>query len=173
MTIEAEQSGSMSLKAVLHELGFTLVTGVPDSPLAPLVGELGEGCDFGTWYVPGVREDACLAFAAGESLAGGLPLIFMKSAGFAGCLDVATSLLQIYGLPAVLLVSWAGHAGLDVPHHNVIGVPLPELLNALSIPYFRAPIGDLRLLREALSLAAVRAFEVSSLTAVLAIPEGL
>jgi sulfopyruvate decarboxylase subunit alpha len=152
--------------------GFTLVTGVPDSPLAELADAL-ERMERHDYYRPGAREDACLAFAAGAALAGARPLVFMKSAGFGSCVDVLTSLVQVYRIPTVLLVSWAGHAGRDVPHHNVIGEPLEALALALGIPVRQAPMSDPDALGTALRAAACDARELGGAAAVFGIPEGL
>ena len=165
--------GSILVKEIIAS-GFTLVTGVPDSPLANLLHALElERPDRPGFYRPGAREDACLALAAGAALGGGSPLVLMKSAGFGNCVDVLTSLVQVYGLPVVLLVSWAGHAGRDVPHHNVIGEPLAELAGALGIPVRQALLSDPFALGSALRGAATDARQLPGAAAVLGIPEGL
>lgn len=152
--------------------GFTVVTGVPDSPLADLADAL-ERVESRDLYHPGAREDACLAFAAGAALAGGLPLVFMKSAGFGNCIDVLTSLVQVYRIPMVLLVSWAGHAGRDVPHHNIIGEPLEALASVLGVPVRQAPMCDPDAVAAALRAAALDARKLRCAAAVFGVPEGL
>lgn len=154
--------------------GFTFVTGVPDSPLSNLVRALESHAAYRPdFYEPGVREDACLALAAGVALGGGIPLVLMKSAGFGNCIDVLTSLIQVYGIPVVLLISWAGHAGRDIPHHNVIGEPLEDLARVLGIPVHQAPLGDPRQLGSALRAGISDARHVLGAAAVFGIPEGL
>ncbi|MFT4083913.1 MAG: thiamine pyrophosphate-binding protein [Nocardioides sp.] len=164
------------LVAIAARVGFTLVTGVPDSPLsefASALSALAPARPGGLDYVPGTREDSCLAVAAGEALAGGRPLVFMKSAGFGNCLDVLTSLVQVYSIPVVLLVSWAGHAGRDVPHHNVIGEPLQALCDAVGLPTRVAALDDAADLELQLMAAAEAAARTSGPVAVLGIPAGL
>lgn len=165
-------SPASTLSDEILACGFSLVTGVPDSPLAPLADAL-ERLDRPGFYRPGAREDACVALAAGASLAGGTPLVFMKSAGFGNCVDVLTSLVQVYSIPMVLLVSWAGYAGRDVPHHNAIGEPLESLARALDIPVHPAPLADPRAVGAALRAAMTSARHRPGAAAVFGIPEGL
>lgn len=152
--------------------GFDFVTGVPDSGLARFLTELERHYRAGC-YVPGTREDNCVALAAGSYLAGATPLVFMKSAGLGTCADALTSLAVVYRIPMVLLVSWAGYAGRDIPHHNVIGQPAPALLHALGVPVrrsrFAEPADVAAQLRSARLLAEERRVPV----AVLCVPEGL
>jgi len=150
--------------------GFDVVTGVPDSPLASLTIALEKSNDF---YYPGLREDACLAWAAGTYMAGRVPLVIMKSAGFANCLDSLTSLVQVYRMPIVLLISWAGYQGRDVPHHNVIGEPLKGLLEILGIPANEASLADPRATGAALTTALYLARERRGTAATLGIPDWL
>lgn len=166
--------GGNDLVTEVISSGFTLVTGVPDSPLANFVRALHlEGAHRPGFFRPGVREDACLALAAGVALGGGIPLVLMKSAGFGNCVDVLTSLIQVYGIPVVLLISWAGYAGRDVPHHNVIGEPLEDLARVLGIPVRQAPLGDSRKLGSALRGGISDARHAPGAAAVFGIPDGL
>jgi sulfopyruvate decarboxylase subunit alpha len=152
--------------------GFDFITGVPDSGLADFLEEL-EGHDRVACYVPGTREDNCVALAVGSYLAGATPLVFMKSAGLGTCIDALTSLALVYRIPLVLLVSWAGYDGRDIPHHNIIGQPASGVLRALGIPVrqcrFAEPAGVAVQMRAALREARRRRCPV----AVLGVPEGL
>jgi phosphonopyruvate decarboxylase len=150
--------------------GFDVVTGVPDSPLAPVTIALEKSENL---YYPGLREDTCLAWAAGTCMAGRVPLVMMKSAGFANCLDSLTSLVEVYGLPIVLLISWAGYRGRDIPHHNVIGEPLKGLLEILGIPAIETSLADPQAVGAALAAALSLARERRGAAAILGIPEGL
>ncbi|MFC6084150.1 thiamine pyrophosphate-binding protein [Sphaerisporangium aureirubrum] len=121
--------------------GVTFVSGVPDSALAPLTGELAEGHQ-GIAYLPATREDNAVALAVGAWLGGASPLVFMKSMGLGNATDALTSLAQVYGVPLPLYVSWHGYLGRDVPHHNVLGEVLADVLAALRIPVVRHVMGE-------------------------------
>lgn len=116
----------------LIEAGFDFVTGVPDSDFIDLIADLESGRD-GLPYACATREDNALGLAAGACLSGASPLVFMESSGLGNTVDAITSLAMVYSLPLVLLISWAGYKGRDLPHHNAIGIPLPNLVAALGL----------------------------------------
>jgi phosphonopyruvate decarboxylase len=156
----------------IRAAGFTFVTGVPDSGLARLTDELERAPDDG-WHAPGTREDVCVALAVGAYLAGRSPLVYMKSAGLGTAVDALTSLAKIYEIPVVLLVSWAGYRGRDIPHHNVIGEAVVPLLDALGMPTRLARLDDPE--QFAARLAEIARVSRGRLVpgALLGIPEGL
>jgi phosphonopyruvate decarboxylase len=152
--------------------GYDFVTGVPDSYLHGFLGALERHERAGECYLPGTREDNCVGLAVGAHLAGATPLVFMKSAGLGTCIDALTSLALVYRTELVLLVSWAGHDGQDVPHHNVIGEPAPAVLEALGIPVLRCRFGDTAEVAAQLRAARRTAADVRRPVAVLCAPEG-
>ncbi|MER5887195.1 thiamine pyrophosphate-binding protein [Streptomyces sp. NPDC001941] len=161
--------------ALIDELfatGYDFVTGVPDSFLSGFLTALAAHERAAECYLPGTREDNCVGMAAGAYLAGASPLVFMKSAGLGTCVDALTSLAIVYRVPLVLLVSWAGHDGRDVPHHNVIGEPAPAVLRALGIPSLRCRFGDFQGIAAQLRGAREQAALVGGPVAVLCAPEG-
>ncbi|GFH38982.1 thiamine pyrophosphate-binding protein [Streptomyces pacificus] len=160
---------------LIHEVfaaGYDFITGVPDSHLAGFLEALAAHERADECFSPGTREDNCVALAVGAYLAGAMPLVFMKSAGLGTCVDALTSLALVYRVPMVLLVSWAGHDGRDVPHHNVIGRPAPAMLQALGIPALRCRFGDTADIAEQLRAAQRQAVVARGPIAVLCAPEG-
>ncbi|MFD0391969.1 hypothetical protein ACFQ3Z_01295 [Streptomyces nogalater] len=95
----------------------------------------------------------------------------MKSAGLGTCVDALTSLALVYRIPVVLLVSWAGHDGRDVPHHNVIGHGARHA-QALGIPVLRCRFGDTAEIAEQLRAALKEAVFAGGPVAVLCAPGG-
>lgn len=158
------------LLAEIVDSGFTFVTGVPDSGLASLCCVLDRD-HWGGLYLPGTREDNCVALAVGAHLAGHAPLVFMKSAGLGTCVDALTSLVAVYRVPLVLLVSWAGYAGRDVPHHNVIGEVVEPLLEALRVPVHRVFLGDPASVGRGLRAARDAAGRHRTAAALLGVPD--
>ncbi|HEU4730030.1 MAG TPA: thiamine pyrophosphate-binding protein [Kofleriaceae bacterium] len=168
----AELAHGDALVAAIVEAGFRFVTGVPDSALAGMCSAL-DRQHRGQLFLPGTREDNCVALAAGAQLAGTTPMVFMKSAGLGTCVDALTSLVEVYRIPLVLLISWAGYAGRDVPHHNVIGEVLEPVLEALRIPARPARLGDPADVARALRAAREAAERDRTVVAVLGIPADL
>ncbi|MFF3976342.1 thiamine pyrophosphate-binding protein [Streptomyces sp. NPDC001828] len=152
--------------------GYDFITGVPDSHLAGFLSALEQHERAADCYLPGTREDNCVGLAVGARLAGATPLVFMKSAGLGTCIDALTSLALVYRIPLVLLVSWAGHDGRDVPHHNVIGQPAPAVLEALGIPVLHCRFSDSAGVAEQLRTAHEESAAFRGPVAVLCAPDG-
>ncbi|HWP64298.1 MAG TPA: thiamine pyrophosphate-binding protein [Candidatus Limnocylindria bacterium] len=114
--------------------GFDFFTGVPCSLVGSVIAELERR---GTYFGE-TREDAALGVAAGACLAGRLPVVIMQNSGLGVSLNALGSLLALYELPVLLLVTWRGYRGQDAPEHLVMGEVLPRLLDLFAIPH-RAP----------------------------------
>jgi sulfopyruvate decarboxylase TPP-binding subunit len=97
----------------------------------------------------------------------------MKSMGLGNAIDALTSLAGVYELPMVLYLSWAGHAGRDVPHHNALGEVLEPVLTALRIPYTRQVIGRTGELAEGMRRAVATARSHGGPVALLGVPAAL
>jgi phosphonopyruvate decarboxylase len=122
-----------ALCALLHVHGIDLVTGVPCSLLQDVIAVLER--DRRAPYVAAVREDAALGVAAGAWLAGRRPAVIMQNSGLGTALNALASLSLLYGLPALLLVTWRGWRGKDAPEHILMGEITPSLLDLLGVPY--------------------------------------
>jgi sulfopyruvate decarboxylase subunit alpha len=127
------QAGSLSgdeLARALRAHGFDFFTGVPCSLVASLITALEPH-----GYVAETREDAALGLAAGAALAGRRPLVLMQNSGFGVSLNAIGSLQDIYALPCLLVVTWRGYEGKDAPEHLVMGKAMPQILDAMRIPW--------------------------------------
>lgn len=167
--------GNVTLLKLIHAAGIRFVTGVADSAFLELIAEL-ERSELNQSYVLATREDNAIALAVGAFLAGDQPLVFMESSGLGNAIDALTSLAIVYGIPLVLFIGWAGYKGRDVPHHNVIGEPLPSLLEALGVPTLEVGLNDsdeFTTVAIAIEEAVVRANAAGRPVAVLGIPKDL
>lgn len=118
------------LARLLGQHRFDVFTGVPCSLIQSLIAALdGEAA-----YLPAVREDVAVGLAAGAWLAGRRPVVLMQNSGLGTSLNALASLSLMYGLPALLLVTWRGHAGQDAPEHILMGQITRPLLDLLGIP---------------------------------------
>ncbi len=119
--------------ALLRELGITFATGVPCSSLKDVFVRLErEPADR---YVPAVREDAALGFAAGAWLGGRKAAVFMQNSGLGVCVNSLAQLHVHYGIPCLLVVSWRGYGGKDAPEHLVSAGVMFKILDALEIAH--------------------------------------
>ena len=121
------------LAALLDGSGFDFFTGVPCSLVEDLIAAL-EHHPQAPW-LPAVREDVAVGLAAGAWLGGRRPVVVMQNSGLGTSLNALASLSLMYGLPALLLVTWRGYAGKDAPEHILMGEISPQLLDLLGIPF--------------------------------------
>jgi phosphonopyruvate decarboxylase len=68
----------------------------------------------------------------------------MQNSGLGTSLNALASLSLMYGVPALLVVTWRGHEGNDAPEHLLMGDITPRLLDLLHIPSRRLGPGSLQ-----------------------------
>jgi phosphonopyruvate decarboxylase len=119
--------------ARLDRHGFDFFTGVPCSLIEDLIAVLEHGAR--APYVAAVREDAAVGVAAGAWFGGRRPVVLMQNSGLGTSLNALASLSLMYGLPALLVVTWRGFGGKDAPEHILTGEISPRLLELLGVPY--------------------------------------
>ena len=128
---------SDKLLDLLIEQKFDFLTGVPDSIFKHFLIDANNDTRFE--HVITSNEGESCAIAAGYHIGcGKVPLIYMQNSGFGNCVNPLTSLLdpKIYGIPALLCISWRGLPGThDEPQHKRMGDTLPGLCSLLDIPY--------------------------------------
>jgi phosphonopyruvate decarboxylase len=121
------------LAALLERHRFDFFTGVPCSLVEDVIAVLEQGSR--APYIAAVREDVAVGMAAGAWLAGRRPCVLMQNSGLGTSLNALASLSLMYGLPALLVVTWRGHGGKDAPEHILTGAITPNLLELLGVPY--------------------------------------
>ena len=119
--------------ALVEAEGYDFFTGVPCSLISGLIATLERHPRLP--YVPAVREDVAVGLAAGAWLAGRRPMVLMQNSGLGTSLNALVSLSLMYRLPALLLVTWRGHAGRDAPEHLLMGEISPGLLEMIRVPH--------------------------------------
>ena len=126
-------SASQRFLDALEENGFNFFTGVPCSLFAGVTRILDREPRYG--YISAVREDSALGLAAGAYLGGRQPVVFMQNSGLGVSVNALVSLNQIYGIPALIVVSWRGQDGKDAPEHLIMGAVMEDFLRLLKIPF--------------------------------------
>ncbi len=113
----------------LVKKGIENFIGVPDSTMKYFVDE---GLKKKRITVA-TREEEAIGIAVGMSLSQSPSLVFMQNAGFANSLSTITSLVQLYKIPVIFLISWRGYLKNDAPEHTKIGRIQPSLLKSLNL----------------------------------------
>jgi len=111
---------------ILKQHGVQHGAGVPCSFFTPLVNYM--TVDPGLDYVSATSEGEAVAIAAGLTTAGKPAFALMQNSGLGNAVNPITSMLYIYKMPVVLLVSHRGEPGKpDEPQHELMGQITEEL----------------------------------------------
>ena len=121
------------LASLFPRHGFDFFAGVPCSLLEGVIAALER--DRRTPWIAAPREDAAVGLAGGAWLGGRRPAVLMQNSGLGTSLNALASFSLMYGLPALLLVTWRGFGGKDAPEHILTGAITPSLLELLGIPH--------------------------------------
>src|SRR5687768_6608282 len=114
-----------------HRIDFTC--GVPCSLIEDAIATLEHHPRLPWIATP--REDVAVGIAGGAWFGGRRPAVLMQNSGLGTSLNALASFSLMYGLPALLVVTWRGHAGKDAPEHILTGEISPGLLDLLGIPH--------------------------------------
>ena len=117
---------------MLKEKGFNFFTGVPCSILKDVIIYLSE--DPNVPYIPATREDEAIGIATGAYLAGKKPVVLMQNSGLGNSIGTLASLVLLYEIPLLLLISWRGYQGKDAPEHLIMGKSMLKLLEDIGVP---------------------------------------
>jgi phosphonopyruvate decarboxylase len=115
----------------LEANGYDFFAGVPCSLLKGVIRRFDEEPRWG--YVSAVREDSALGMAAGASMAGRRPAVFMQNSGLGVALNAIVSLNVIYEIPTLIVVSWRGKDGVDAPEHLVMGEMMTRYFDGITL----------------------------------------
>ncbi len=116
----------------LKQYGFKFVTGVPDSVFAGFVACARR--DEEITYVPAAREEEAVGIAAGAYFGGMRSAVHMENAGLGNSINALLSLILLYRIPVLLVISWRGEGEIDTPEHHIQGAHTLNILNELGIP---------------------------------------
>ena len=118
--------------SALKSYGFNFSSGVPGSILKDIIYQLSVDPDI--TYIPATREDEALGIATGVYLAGGKPVVLMQNSGLGNSINALASLVILYKIPLLLLISWRGYEGKDAPEHLIMGKSTVKLLEDIGVP---------------------------------------
>lgn len=117
---------------LLKDNGFNFYSGVPCSILKNIISYLSEAEEF--TYIPATREDEALGIAVGAYMGGRRPVVLMQNSGLGNSVDALTSLVLLYEIPILLVISWRGYQGKDAPEHLLMGRCMLDLLKVMKMP---------------------------------------
>ena len=87
-------------------------------------------------HIPITREEEGVGIAAGAYLGGKFPAILMQNSGLGNSINAIKSLLQLFKIPIVFIMSHRGAEGEKILAQIPMGKLTPELLDLLEIKTF-------------------------------------
>jgi sulfopyruvate decarboxylase subunit alpha len=117
---------------MLKDYSFDFFVGVPCSIFKDVINYLSEDPDVP--YIPATREDEAIGIATGAYLTGKKPVVLMQNSGLGNSISVLGSLVLLYEIPMLLLISWRGYQGNDAPEHLIMGKSMLKLLDDIGVP---------------------------------------
>lgn len=151
----------------LKDKGFDFFVGVPCSILKNVIERLLVDSDVSC--VIATREEEAIGIATGVSLGGKKPVVFMQNSGLGNSINALTSLVLLYKIPMLLLISWRGYRGKDAPEHLIMGKCVLKLLKDVGVPTQVLPKKD----AEQVISSAVKIMEKKQTPVTLVIKRGV
>jgi sulfopyruvate decarboxylase subunit beta len=103
------------------------------------------------FHIPLTREEEGVGIAAGISLAGKRPAIFIQSSGIGNMINALLSLTGFYELPLAMFISQRGIYKEGIAAQLPMGQRLPKILKGAGIPYSTiSTAGDLSIIEKKL-----------------------
>jgi len=118
--------------SLLKKNGFDFCTGVPCSILSSIINYMSKSNEF--TYISATREDEAIGIAVGAYIGGKKPVVLMQNSGLGVSINALTSLVLLYQITLLLIISWRGYQGKDAPEHLFMGKYMLDLLKVMEIP---------------------------------------
>tara|TARA_Y100000768_G_C23821756_1_gene606923 strand:- start:194 stop:694 length:501 start_codon:yes stop_codon:yes gene_type:complete len=112
--------------------GVNFYLSVPCKLLANMIKILEK--DKSIYYSSVPREEEGMGICAGAYLGRKLPCIMMQNTGLGNSVNAIVSLLQLYNLPVIFLISYRGTPGEQVSAQRGMAKITKEILDTLKIP---------------------------------------
>ena len=116
----------------LKKSGVNFYLSVPCKLLANMIDILEQ--DDEIYYSSVPREEEGMGICAGAYLGGKFPCIMMQNTGIGNSVNAIVSLIQLYQLPIIFLISYRGTPGEKVGAQGSMAKVTEDILNTLRIP---------------------------------------
>lgn len=114
--------------------GINLILSLPCIMLKGLLRIIEERKDI--QHIPITREEEGVGIAAGAYLGGKLPAILMQNSGLGNSINAIKSLLHLYRIPVVFIMSHRGAEGEKIAAQIPMGQLTLDLLDLIEIPTY-------------------------------------
>ena len=111
--------------------GVDLILSVPCDMLKGLINKIENAKEI--TYIPVTREEEGVGIAAGAYLGGYTPLILIQNSGLGNSINAIKSLLELYEIPVIFMMSHRGTEGEKISAQIPMGKVLLDLLDCIGI----------------------------------------
>lgn len=111
--------------------GIDLILSVPCDMLKGLINEIQNAKKIS--YIPVTREEEGVGIAAGAYLGGKTPLILMQNSGLGNSINAIKSLLELYEIPVIFMMSHRGAEGEKIIAQFPMGKVTYDLLDCINM----------------------------------------
>lgn len=115
----------------IKKSGIDLILSLPCIMLKGLLQLIDERNEI--QHIPITREEEGVGIAAGAYLGGRTPAILMQNSGLGNSINAIKSLLQLYRIPGIFIMSHRGAEGEKILAQIPMGKLTPDLLDLLEI----------------------------------------
>ena len=124
----------IKLYETIKESGINLILSLPCILLKGLLNLINDKNEI--QHIPVTREEEGVGIAAGAYICGKTPAILMQNSGLGNSINAIKSLLELYKIPVVFIMSHRGAEGEKILAQIPMGQLTPDLLDLLNIQKF-------------------------------------
>lgn len=124
----------IELYKMIKKSGVDLILSLPCILLKDILKLIDEKKEI--QHIPVTREEEGVGIAAGAYLGGRTPAILMQNSGLGNSINAIKSLLQLYKIPIIFIMSHRGAEGEKIEAQIPMGQLTPDLLDLLNIRKF-------------------------------------
>ncbi|WP_407376818.1 sulfopyruvate decarboxylase subunit alpha [Methanobrevibacter sp.] len=119
----------------LKDIGIDFIVSVPCVNLSKLLVMLDEDDDI--THIPVTREEEGIGICAGAYLGGKKPAILMQNSGLGNSINALKSLMELYEMPMLMIMSHRGTEGENICGQVPMGESTPRILEAMDFKFFK------------------------------------
>lgn len=119
------------LYEIIKDFGIDLVLSVPCILLKDILDLINERKEL--LHIPVTREEEGVGIAAGAYIGGKKPAILMQNSGLGNSINAIKSLLELYNIPIIFIMSHRGGKGEKILAQIPMGKITDKLLNVIGI----------------------------------------
>ena len=124
----------LKIYETIKDVGINLLLILPDNMIQGLIKVINEKNEIRKITI--TREEEGMGIAAGAYLGGIKPAILMQNSGLGNSINAIKSLLQLYKIPILLIMSHRGVEGEKIMAQNQMGQITFNLLECINLKYF-------------------------------------